>query len=94
MYVDTPDIVDRGSINITNSGPNYDSSTGYTTVYLNKPYHFVPNVMAAVVSGTQLGDYIFDPDGFTNTSFRVKIVVKGSPTTATTGTLLWEAIGY
>lgn len=94
MYVDTPDIIDRGSINITNSGANYDPTTGYTTVYLNKPYHFVPNVLAAVVGGTQLGDYIFDPNGFTNVSFRVKIVLKSDHTTATTGTLLWEAVGY
>lgn len=93
-YVDTPDIIDRGSIIITNSGTDYDSATGFTTVHLNKPYHFVPNVVAAVVSGTELGDYIFDPGGFTNTSFRVKIVKKGDPTTLTTGTLLWEAVGY
>lgn len=94
MYVDTPDIIDRGSVVITNSGANYDPVTGYTTVYLNKPYHFVPNVLAAVVGGTQLGDYVFDPNGFTNISFRVKIVLKGDHTTATTGTLLWEAVGY
>jgi len=108
MYTDTPDVVDRGTVEITNSGPNYDSTDGYTTVYLNKEYHFVPNVTATVVSGTTLAEPFFDPDGFTNTSFRVKLIesagggtvsgstliVGGGSTTQVTGTLLWKAVGY
>lgn len=108
VYTDTPDIIDRGEIEITNSGPNYDAETGYTTVYLNKPYHFVPNVTATVVSGNDLAEPLFDPDGFTNISFRVKLVestggstvsgstliIGGGSTSETTGTLLWKAVGY
>lgn len=94
MYTDTPDIIDRGDTEITNSGPNYDSQTGYTKVYYNKPYHTRPNVIAAAVGGSVLSDYIIDPNDFTNTYFRVKLVAKSDYTTPTTGTLLWKATGY
>lgn len=107
-YVDTPDIIDRGTIEITNTGDNYDPITGYTTVYLNKLYHTVPNVTASVVSGNELAEVLFDPNGFAIDSFKVKIVVSasnntventtlvlgGGTTEQTTGTLLWKASGY
>lgn len=107
-YVDTPDIIDRGTIEITNTGDNYDPVTGYTTVYLNKVYHTVPNITASVVSGTDLAEALFDPNGFAVDSFRVKLVVSspgntventtlvlgGGTTSQTTGTLLWKASGY
>jgi len=94
MYTDTPDVMDRGAAEITNSGPNYDSQTGYTKVYYNKPYHLRPNVVAAVVGGSVLSDYIIDPNDFTNTYFRVKLVAKSDYSTPTTGNLLWKATGY
>lgn len=107
MYTDTPDVIDRGTVTITNSGDNYDPVTGYTTVYLNKEYHTVPNITASVVSGNTLAEPVFDPNGFSTTYFKVKLVLGGgnnsvSGTTLmlngnpliTTGTLLWKAAGY
>lgn len=79
VYTDTPDIMDRGEIEITNSGTNYNPLDGYTTVYLNKKYHNIPNITATAVSGTAVATCVFDPNGYyrdPDTSiirFRVKL---------------------
>ena len=93
MYTDTPDIIDRGTVEITNSGPNYDPLSGFTTVTLNKKYHFMPNITASVVGGNDLAEPYFDPTGFikhedSSISFRVKLAVSSGNSSVSGTTLI------
>lgn len=78
VYTDTPDVIDRGTVEITNSGSSYDPTDGYTTVTLNKEYHTMPNITVTAAGGTDLAEAMLDPNGFSQVgtviSFRVKLV--------------------
>lgn len=84
--VDVPDIVDRGSVEVTD--PNYD-----TVVKFNKKFHVAPEVTVTMRAGVGGQTTIPNIVSISKTEFSLNLR-KAVDDSRTTGRFIWTAVGY